>query len=241
MSIMVQLMFANAGTYTAVEQEHVLSRLHASERLRYETFSSLRRRHTWLVGRTFLLDALQQQLGKVNAQSLRTDKHGGVRLLGEPFKLSLSHSRDMFVASLSHITTGVDVENLRPRKLLQHIGQVFTHSETDHMNDLKEAERLDAFYIYWTLKEAACKAANISIWESLRNTCFELRIGRFKSQAPFPTGDWHFMSAYIEPQWRVALAMRDAKSTPRVDCWRKIAAQEWYTQQVVRQVYLSGR
>ncbi len=238
---MIQLMFASAGTYTHVEQEHALSRLHARERLRYERFSSIRRRHTWLVGRTFLLDALQQQLGKFNAQSLRTDGHGGIRLLGEPHRLSLSHCRDLFVVSLSRITTGVDIENLRSRKLLQHIRQLFNRSETDHLNGLKEAERLDAFYIYWTLKEAACKAANISVWEGLPNTCFELAVGGFKSQAPFPNGDWQFMSAYIEPHWRVALAMRDAKCAPRIDCWCKTAARQWCRHKLDHQIFLHGK
>lgn len=238
---MVQLMFTDASAYALVEQEHTLSRLHATERLRYEVFSSPRRRHTWLVGRTFLLDALEQQLGRFNAQSLRTDEHGSVRLLGESISLSLSHSRGMFVVSLSGTPTGVDIESLRPRKLIQHVGQVFTRSEADHVNALKEAERLDAFYIYWTLKEAACKVAGVSIWECLRNTSFDLRISGFNSQAPFPTGDWRFMSAYIEPQWRIALAMRDAKSAPRVDCWRKTAAQQWHRHELDRQIFVQGR
>lgn len=241
MSTIVKLMFTDTSTYSQGEQECSLSRLHTTECLRYARFSNPRRRHTWLVGRTFLLDVLQRELSNFNAESIRTDEYGGIHLLDEPIRLSLSHSQNMFVVSLSGYTTGVDIEYVRPRKLLQQVGQVFTRSETNRISDLQEAERLDAFYRYWTLKEAACKAAGISIWEGLRSTCFDLRIGGFDSHAPFPEGDWHFMTATIGPKWRVAFAGRDMHQVPKIDCWQRTAAWQWRRHVLEHQMFLCGR
>ncbi|HVC37057.1 MAG TPA: 4'-phosphopantetheinyl transferase superfamily protein [Gammaproteobacteria bacterium] len=232
-------MNASSCSHTALEQT-LLSRLHKTEQARYGSFTNLQRRQTWLAGRVLLLAALERQLGQIDAASIRTDEQGGVRFQGNAIHLSMSHSRDMLVVSLSGMRTGVDVEWPQPRSVLQHAERVFNRTEADQMHALTEAERRDVFYVFWTLKEAACKAAGVSLWESLHCACFDLRNGRFNSHPPFPSGDWHFMSACIEPGWRVAVATRGAVNTPQIECWRLTAAEQWHRQPLVRQLFLFG-
>ena len=241
MSSTIQLIFMHSSScsHTVLEQT-LLPRLHKTEQARYASFTNLQRRQTWLAGRALLLAALERQLGQIDAASIRTDVQGGVRFQGSAIHLSISHSHDMLVVSLSSTCTGVDVEWPRPRTILQHAGQVFTRIEADQMHALTEVERRDIFYVFWTLKEAACKAAGTSIWESLHCSSFDLRNGRFNSKPPFPCGAWHFMSAFIESGWCVAVATRDAVNMPQFECWRLTAAKQWHRQQLERQVYLDG-
>ena len=241
MSSATQLIFMHASScsHTALEQT-LLSRLHKTEQVRYASFTNPQRRQTWLAGRALLLAALERHLGQIDAASIRTDVQGGVRFQGSAIHLSMSHSRDMLVVSLSGTCTGVDVEWPRPRTILQHAEQVFTRTEADQMHALTEAERRDIFYVFWTLKEAACKAAGTSIWESLHCASFDLRNGRFYSHPPFPSGVWHFMSAFIEPGWCVAVATRDEVNMPQFECWRLTAVEQWHRQPLIRQASLFG-
>ena len=124
---------------------------------------------------------------------------------------------------------------------MQHAEQVFSEPEGARLNALPEAERQDAFYVLWTLKEAACKAAGVSLWTSLRHACFDLHKAKFDPRPPFPGGDWQFMSACIEPGWRLAPAERDTKVVPRIECWRMIERGHWRHQPLARQQFLQGK
>lgn len=222
-------------------EQSLLPRLHDAERARYRAFTHPRRRRTWLAGRALALATLTRQSGEADAAALRTDPEGGVRYDDDSFYLSLSHCRDLVAVALSRIRIGVDLEWPRPRALLQHSEKVFTDVEAERLRSLPDMERTDAFYAVWTLKEAACKAAGISLWQSLRNTCFDPGTGHFSSQLPFPVGHWRFMSAGIEPGWCLAIAARDARDDSRIECWRMTAPAQWNRQPLVRQMFLQGK
>ena len=104
--------------------------------------------------------------------------------------------------------------------------------EAERLDTLAASERQDAFYTLWTLKEAACKAAGVSLWEGLRHACFDLVAGYCSLKPPFPAGEWAFMHARLEPGWRLALATRAA--LPEIECWRMTAARQWRREALVQ-------
>lgn len=241
MSLDIQLLLMDASCYLHAElEQELLPRLHDAEQLRYRSFAHPRRRHTWLAGRALLLAALTREGGAVHAQGLRTDASGGVRYQNGAMALSLSHCGDLIAVTLARTRTGVDVEWLRPRTAVQQAGRVFLQAEAMQLPASSEAERLEAFYTLWTLKEAACKAADVPLWEALHGACFDLKQGAFSSRPPFPSGDWRFMSAGIDPRWRLAVAARGGDEL-RIDSWCMTGQQQWRRQAFTRQVFLRGR
>jgi 4'-phosphopantetheinyl transferase len=239
-SIQIMLMDLTLDPHTERERD-LLPRLHATEQERYRCFSHPRRRQTWLAGRGLLLAALEKQLGHVEPSVLRTDAEGGVRYGDGIVHLSLSHCRELIAVALSDKRIGLDLEWPRPRKSVQHAGHVFSESEAGQLHALPDAEREAAFYMLWTLKEAACKAAGVSLWTSLHKARFGLDKGEFYPQPPFPDGHWWFMSACIEPGWRLATAVCDTEMAPRIECWRMTERGRWCKQPLARQLFLQGK
>ena len=222
-------------------ERDVLPGLHPEEQTRYRTFAHPHRRQTWLAGRALMLAALSRQLGEVDASALRTDPEGGVRYHAAPIHLSLSHCRDLIVVAMSAVRLGVEVEWPRPRALLRDPAQVFHLREAAYLQSLPESERLAAFYVFWTLKEAACKCAGISLLKTLRSTCFDVAAGRFSYESPFPAGARRFMTAAIEPGWRLALAISGRGDMPQIEAWRLLVPADWEQQPLARQVFLHGQ
>jgi len=232
-------MDTTACPHTELEQE-LLPRLHAAEQRRYRAFTHPPRRRTWLAGRALLLATLARQVDGVDATALRTDPAGGVRYQDGAFHISLSHCRDLLAVCLAHSSVGVDVEWLRPRPALEQVQRVYSQAEADALLALPETTRLDAFYALWTLKEAACKVAGVSLWEGVRNARFDLADSSFSPHPPFPSGAWRFMSACVEPGWRMALAMRGTEDLSQIECWRMTAPARWQRQELARQTFLQA-
>ena len=235
--VLITLMDTEAQTLAALEQR-VLPRLHPAEQQRYETFTHPLRRQTWLAGRALLLASLQRQLGLVNVAALRTDPDGGVRYSAADLRLSLSHSGELIAVALSRRAVGVDIEWSRPRKLLQRPGEVFSSSEAARLQALPESQRQDAFYTLWTLKEAACKAAGLSLWECLRSTSFDPANAAFSAEPPFPAGNWRFVSMQFSPHWFLGLAT--VSSLP-IEIRRLDAPDQWQPQTLSGQIELRQR
>jgi phosphopantetheinyl transferase len=228
-----------ACPHAELEQE-LLPRLHTTEQQRYRAFTHPLRRRTWLAGRALLLATLARQADGIDTTALRTDPDGGVRYQDGALHLSLSHCRDLLAVGLAHSSVGVDIERLRPRLALEQVQRVYSQAEAEALLALPEAARLDAFYALWTLKEAACKVASVSLWEGLRNARFDLAGGSFSPHPPFPSGAWRCMSACVEPAWRLALAIRGAVDLSQIECWRMTAPARWQRQALARPSFLQA-
>jgi 4'-phosphopantetheinyl transferase len=235
----IALMDFASGAPPGREAE-LLPSLHPDEQARYRAFTHVARRESFLAGRTLLIALLARMLGRVEPAALRTADMGGVRYEAAPVHLNLSHSGGLAAAVVSPRPVGVDLERLRTRPSVQQAARVFTPDEGARVNALPEAERLEAFYILWTLKEAACKAAGLSLWEGLHGARFEPATGSANIVAPFPEGPWAFMHAGLAPGWRLAVALRGAGPGFRTGCRRLVAEGSWREEVLVRPVYLYG-
>lgn len=214
----------------AAREQRLLPRLAATEQLRYRGFSTEARRQTWLAGRELLLAALHHARGEADPALLLTGEHGGVCYAQGRVHLNLSHSGAWLAAAVADVPVGIDIERVRPRAVTDQAARVFCPREAEHL--ARDADPLPLFYRLWTLKEAACKAAGLSIWDALHRACFDLEAGTCSLVPPFPAGPWQFIYGDFAPDWRLALACHggDAEST----CWRR-EATDWI------RVELSGR
>ena len=218
----------------------LLPRLHSDEQARYRAFAHSARRESFLAGRMLLIALLGRTLGRIEPAALRTADTGGVRYEAAPVHVNLSHSSGLAAAAVSPWPVGVDLERLRPRPSVQQAARVFTSAEGARMDALPEAERLEAFYFLWTLKEAACKAAELSLWEGLRGACFDPAKGGAQLVAPFPHGPWAFMHASLASGWHLAVALRGASPGFRAGCHQLGADGGWRKEVLSRPLYLYG-
>ncbi len=202
-----------------VRERELLPRLAPQEQARYRAFEAEARRRSWLAGRELLCAAVTHALGEVDTTAVLTDESGGVRYAQDDVYLNLSHSGDWFAAACGSSPLGVDIERVRPRAVTAQPERVFCAAEAAALE--RDRDPLTGFYRLWTLKEAACKAAGLTVWDSLRHVCFDLEAGRCHLSPPFPGGAWHFMQGSFAPGWRLALAVRGTSVTPDISSWRR--------------------
>ena len=206
----------------AERETTLLPRLAAAEQARYREFSAETRRHTWLAGRELLLAALAHTQGDADPARLLTAEHGGVRYSEAQVHLNLSHSGAWLAAAVADLSVGIDIERLRPRGMVAQAARVFCAREVQHLAG--EIDPLPRFYRLWTLKEAACKAVGLTVWDALRRACFDLDVGRCHLSPPFPAGSWHFVYGDFAADWCLALALHGADDAPEVACWHRDGA-----------------
>jgi len=220
-----------------MRERELLPKLAPQEQARYRAFGAEARRRSWLAGRELLCAAVARLLGEVDAGALLTEDHGGVRYAGGGLHLNLSHSGGWLAAACARSPVGVDIEQVRPRAVTAHAERVFCASEAEALE--QDPDPLTGFYRLWTLKEAACKAAGLTMWDSLQHVCFDLGKGSCRLTPPFPAGLWHFMHGSFAPGWRLALAQRGSAAAPRIGCWRRNGAG-WDSTGLSGLAYLTG-
>ena len=235
-SVQILLMDSARG---AMPEQELLPRLHPEERSRYHAFTAETRRRSWLAGRALALSALARVSTRVDAAALRTDESGGMRYGDGALHLSLSHCRDLIGIALATVRIGLDIEWPRPRLSVDLASRVFSMEEAERLDTLSASERQDAFYTLWTLKEAACKAAGLSLWESLRHASFDPGAGSCSLEPPFPAGEWTFMHACLQAGWHLALAVRGA--VPEIECWSMAPTREWRREPLVGSASIYAR
>lgn len=93
-----------------------------------------------------------------------------------PIAFNLSNCRDQLVIAISSgAAVGVDLEYCDPRRDVEKLAQrFFSATEVLQMSACAGAPKVDRFYDYWTLKEAAIKATGGSLGRELESTSFGL-------------------------------------------------------------------
>lgn len=129
-----------------------------SERARLDSFSSSRRRESFLTGRWLLRELLASVHGGTpHEHAADIDAQGRSRVASG--YVNLSHSGDWCVAAWAAAPVGIDVECLRPRRDLLGIAERVMGSDAlARLTALEGEAQLEAFYREWTLREAWLKA-----------------------------------------------------------------------------------
>lgn len=134
--------------------------------LQYSAFLSEKRKKEFCIGRALVrhhLVTVHQVLATDVLVDLPLEKPPALTVCGVPYYVSISHSANAVVVtlSLSH-KTGVDIEQLKPRKNLQALQQEFAVLR-------QSGSELTDFYRSWTQSEAYCKYSGKALSEVLIN------------------------------------------------------------------------
>jgi 4'-phosphopantetheinyl transferase len=95
---------------------------------------------------------------------------------GRDLQFSVSHSGDYFVLALRlDQVIGIDIEQTRDLPQAIDIAKrYFTPEESRALAQLEAADQRDAFFAWWTHKEAVVKALGLSLADNLRRVEFAL-------------------------------------------------------------------
>jgi len=147
--------------------------LSADERARAQAFRTVDVRRRFIAARGELRTILAHYLNESPEGITFAFEHRGKPRLGDAhvatnLKFNLSHSADLaLLAVVKDCDVGVDIEEVRDVKDLEHLVQRYFHpAEADDVMSAK-ADRNAAFFKCWTAKEAVLKAFGSGITEAL--------------------------------------------------------------------------
>lgn len=157
--------------------EH-LALLDRVERGRYDAYRNEIDQRRFLTGRVLTKTVLARRLGNtpggITLDATCPDcgkPHGKPRVVGAPdVSLSISHSGERIgLALTSAVPVGLDVETVNRRGNADLIGYALNDAERGAIAHLPQPRRDEAFYFYWTRKEALMKATGRGLKIPLRS------------------------------------------------------------------------
>lgn len=152
-------------SFDAMQTEAWLQLLSDEERARYEAFPVDKRKREFLLGRVTLRTLLAEQLDEEPASiSLHVTEDGAVELPAAPYFVSIAHSGDRAVATVSPDRVGVDLEHVTHCKPAV-VDFVLRPDEHELLGALP-MDRDRAFILCWTIKEATLKALHTGFLRS---------------------------------------------------------------------------
>ena len=189
------------------------ARLTGEERTRADRCRAESARRQFVAARALLRLMLARQSGEAERLwPLRLETHGKP-VLDAPdpaFVFNLSHSESVVACALARAgELGVDVEDVAPG--VDHVSvarRMFSAREAAHVAALTGGAQAEAFYAYWTLKEAYVKARGLGLSLDTTAFAFDLADGdaiSFKGIED-DAGRWRFRRSAPLPSTRLALA-----------------------------------
>lgn len=195
----------------AIADHHMLS---AEEHRRAQRFQQPVHANRFRSGRAAMRSILGGYLGAVPSQLyFEENEYGKPFLAGSALRFNLSHSEGMaLLAVVWDRAIGVDIERVRPSAdLLDIAAQYFSAMEYAVVESLPREERVNAFYHYWTWKEAYIKARGEGLSISLDTFAVPYSASPaslvFSKEGPQELERWYFCSIDCDPEYRAALAV----------------------------------
>ena len=193
----------------------MLNWLSADEIARADRFKFPHLRHRWIAARAGMRSLLGAQAGLApEALSFGTGEHGKPFLLGQdnPCTFNLSHSDHLAALAVSSVELGVDVEVVG--RFHEGVARDrFSPQENAALDALPADRRNDAFYQFWTTKEAVLKALGTGF--SRASNSFTIDISNRDAlrlvEAGWPEGDpgaWQVRAFDPHPGFAGAVAVR---------------------------------
>jgi 4'-phosphopantetheinyl transferase len=133
------------------------------------------------------------------------------------------------------VRVGVDLECERPRDMTRIARFAFTEREYAQLEALTTVEeRVERFYILWTLKEAFAKALSLPLLASLRQCTFLENAGAWRGSVPTESA-WIARTFRASPTLVLSVAALLPERVPSEDFsvsvheWPAPAAASWRT------------
>nr|WP_091390249.1 4'-phosphopantetheinyl transferase superfamily protein [Amycolatopsis pretoriensis] len=161
-------------------EERFLRLLDDVEQGRFEAYRQDADKRRFLTGRVLAKTVAAERLGRA-VEAVKFDatcedcgkQHGRPHVPGADLTLSISHSGDLIgVAATPAVPVGLDVETATRKADDGLIEYALSPAETAHLTGLTDAEKANAFFIYWTRKEAVMKATGKGLRIPLKSITF---------------------------------------------------------------------
>jgi 4'-phosphopantetheinyl transferase len=204
------------------KSQEYLSLLSLEERQRYRQFRFDGDRHHFLVAHALLRRVLSAYVDVDPSNwQFSSNQHGRPEIsapkIAPSLRFNLTHTAGLVACVVAlELDCGIDVEQLSARGNLTGIAEkMFAASERQALNRLDGDALLGAFFSYWTLHEAYCKALGVGIAHSKRNYRFLPESDgqwTIDFDAPSDGESHHWQFALMKPttQHLVALAIHTA-------------------------------
>ncbi|WP_298177442.1 4'-phosphopantetheinyl transferase superfamily protein [Saccharomonospora sp.] len=220
-----------------LESEAMLALLDPPERIRYDSYRRVEDRRRFLTGRVLAKTVAADRLGlspdAIHFDATCTDcgkQHGPVRVPDAELGLSISHAGDRVgVAATSGAAVGLDVEAVGRPVDDSLIAYALNSAEHATLPSAPEA-RTQAFFTFWTRKEAVMKATGRGLRIPLRS----LVLSKATEPARLLTSDDSALSPHTTrmadldpgPGYRAAVAVITTDEIDITERWWSPASSE---------------
>ncbi|TYC51168.1 4'-phosphopantetheinyl transferase superfamily protein [Rhodobacterales bacterium] len=196
--------------------------LSAEERTRAERFHFERDRKVYIAAHAACRGLLTYCLAEpADSWRFSVEDHGKPELIcpegGPRFRVNISHTRDFAAAALTQDhDIGIDVEWLQRSAETEGLARrMFAESECRQVVEASDAEKLDIFLGFWTLKEAYVKAIGKGLSQPLDAFSFDLNAASisFRDSSADDPDCWFFERCRPGPEHLMALAVRHPDKT----------------------------
>ncbi len=179
-------------------------------------------RRSKLAGESMIRSILFRERGMAPEDySIVLGEHGKPYLadMREPFYFNISHSGDYVVCAVSDREIGIDIERIG--RMRMDVARRFFHPEEIRVLEaLPESRQTDAFFSYWSVKEAFLKYTGTGLSASL--SAFEVLFegDRIRVQCPEATERVRIRACPLDEEYKcyVCSAMDEL---PEIYHWRR--------------------
>jgi 4'-phosphopantetheinyl transferase len=227
---------------TTFDDQELASRaamvLSSQERVRAERFAFAKDQRSFLTAHWLLRSALSAYAPvPPQAWEFALRNRGKPFLTGPEDRLglyfNLSHTPGMVACAVTMLgEVGVDVETVKCRDLMNLARRYFAPAEVSQMESLSLEDQGEAFFRFWTLKEAYIKATGSGLAMDLASFAFpniqsdDITIEFAKDTDECP-GDWHFYRHEPDPVHKIAVAVwNGSEAKPAFRIFRDIPPDE---------------
>jgi len=230
----------NAGTAVTVEVwvwsldvagpelERLTAILSPQERARADRYFKPIDRDRWIVSRGRTRELLAENVGGAAAEiSFQEEPNGRPFLAGRTPHFNISHSQGLGALAISYdAPVGVDVEAIR---LIEEadIAWALSPAERERLAQEGPAEQLEAFFRFWTLKEAFMKGTGLGVALPLHDFDMALdepALTRLAGQLDAPS-QWRFSEHVPMLGMRAAVCSKTG-GRDMVVTWRRVGGDQ---------------
>lgn len=186
-----------------------------------ELFTQTAARHRYFQVRTFVRECLAGYAGQPPQELIFEKTPQGKPLLANAaLSFNLSHTGELLALAISReLRVGIDLEPVSTRRNWRGIAERYFHREEfAALMAWPEPCRTQAFYRWWTLKEAFLKARGTGIATGLEKAVFSFDATqihhRFLAELGEDQHAWQFHQWHYEPDCYLALACSQPASRP---------------------------
>lgn len=215
----VHIWLVNLEQVPEARLEDYRALLSEDERDRLQNYKNPKVRLSQLITRAAVRVCLSQYAEDVTPEAWQFERNeaGKPQLVQAPRPLSfnLSHSGDWLAIAVTLTTPlGVDVQFKTTRPAHLELARRYFHPE--EVRELEacqdEAERLERFFYFWTLKEAYFKARGTGISTGLEKVRFDTNaqgqiVATLAAELNDDASQWQFHHYQLEDDYRLALAV----------------------------------